>query len=610
MSGFSKHNQARAWRARARIRLCGGYSRRGRLCTPVLQFNHVIARAVSRWLRAQTDQAGAGIAYTCKFKCIRSSGGEKKLVFKAGVCIAGISAEQEIHVKPDNLRCGLPFPEHALHNLRLVFDSLRYSSLHINKETSTAVTMWRRAHPNRKGVDAEYACSFKASQSIGWKKTFLFKATVCIDGVSAEEVLNVQSENLWCGLPFPLHAYNSVCARLAAIEYINTSMSAALSAWRRAHPGWDGVDADYTCNFKTSQTSRARKVLLFEAGVRIGGIFVEQEIQVRADAIRRGLRFPTHAYCRVCLQLAAIKYARLRKTKCELVSVVGNVRHTRGSSWRAVLRLPDVFDAGTQISSKELVLGTEAVWNVVFHNQLMCWNPLSAARTESLVFTTGFFDHFASTTWRGLKYAGLISQGDGLIRPTLVHSAPIGRTTLEFDACWQFSQGHTVTLSPHRLASLPPNQLGLLAEDPCHHLAMPVPRAEWLGGLQCLGTFTIKQTIMLHLHVSLWYHTLDKGLFSSMPADHLMPVWWASPAKRPALPKSVLFIRGCVPEIVYEHAHAQRAEDAAGPSASDADRTDSDTSSKLTLPSTRKRHRFVRPHCVFQEVHRGPMDVY
>ena len=393
------------------------------------------------------------------------------------------------------------------------------------------------------------------------------------------------------------------------MEHINTCMLAAISTWRRAHPGWDGLDADYTCNFKTSQASRAHNVLLFEVGVCIGGIFAEQEIQVRSDKVKQGLRFPTHAYYRVCLQLAAIKYARVCKAKCELVSVVRHVSRTRGSSWSAVFRFPDVFNADAQMSSKELVLGARAVHDVVFRNQLMRWNPLFAARTEGLVFATGFFDHFASTIWQGLKYAGLISHGDGLVRPTLEHRAPIGRTTLEFDACWQFSQGHTVTLSPQRLASLPPSQLGLLAEDPYHHLAMPVPRAEWLGGVQCLGALTIKQAIMLHLHAPLWNHTLDKGLFGSMPADHLMPVWWASPAKHPSLPKTVLLVCRCTPEIVYEHVHAQRTEDASESSASEADTTDSDDEPRLSLPSTCKRRRLVRPHFVFQEVHRGPIDV-
>ena len=46
------------------------------------------------------------------------------------------------------------------------------------------------------------------------------------------------------------------------------------------------------------------------------------------------------------------------------------------------------------------------------------------------------------------------------------------------------------------------------------------------------------------------------------------------------------------------------------PSASDADSTDSGPPTRLRLPSMRTRCRFVRPHFVFQEVHRGPMDVY
>ena len=73
-----------------------------------------------------------------------------------------------------------------------------------------------------------------------------------------------------------------------------------------------------------------------------------------------------------------------------------------------------------------------------------------------------------------------------------------------------------------------------------------------------MGALTIKQATMLHLHAPLWNHTLDKGLFGSMPADHLMPVWWASPAKHSLRPKTVHLVRRCLPEIVYEHAHAQR----------------------------------------------------
>ena len=167
-----------------------------------------------------------------------------------------------------------------------------------------------------------------------------------------------------------------------------------------------------------------------------------------------------------------------------------------------------------------------------------------------------------------------------------------------------------MTLSPQRLASLPLCQLGLLAVDPYHHLGKPVPRAEWLGGVQCLGVLTIKQAITLHLHASLWNHTLKKGLFGSMPADHLIPVWWASPAKHPSLPKTVLLVRRCVPEFVYEHVHAQRTEDAAESSASEADTIDSDDVPESSLPTTCKRRRLVRPHFVFQEVHRGPIEVY
>ena len=127
MGGCFEYNQARARRAGARIRLCGPYLRRDRLCTPVLQFNHVISRTVSRWLRAQLGRASVGVAYTCKFKCSRATGGEKKLVFKAGVCAAGISAEQEIYVRADKLRTGLPFAKHAFHSVCLLLDSLKYS---------------------------------------------------------------------------------------------------------------------------------------------------------------------------------------------------------------------------------------------------------------------------------------------------------------------------------------------------------------------------------------------------------------------------------------------------------------------------------------------------
>ena len=42
---------------------------------------------------------------------------------------------------------------------------------------------------DRQGVDADYACRFKMSQSTGWKQAFVFKVVVCIDGVFAEEEL-------------------------------------------------------------------------------------------------------------------------------------------------------------------------------------------------------------------------------------------------------------------------------------------------------------------------------------------------------------------------------------------------------------------------------------
>ena len=59
-----------------------------------------------------------------------------------------------------------------------------------------------------------------------------------------------------------------------------------------------------------------------------------------------------------------------------------------------MFRFPDVFNAVMQMSSKELVPGTQALQNVVFRNQLIRWNSLTAARTEGLVLATGSFDHF------------------------------------------------------------------------------------------------------------------------------------------------------------------------------------------------------------------------
>ena len=131
-----------------------------------------------------------------------------------------------------------------------------------------------------------------------------------------------------------------------------------------------------------------------------------------------------------------------------------------------------------------------------------------------------------------------------------------------------------------------------------------------VGWSQCFGAFAIKQATMLHLHMSLWNRTLDKGLFGSMPADHLIPVWWASPAKHPALLHTVLLARGRVPDIVYEHVHTQRTEDASEPSASDADKADSNDVPGLTLPSSCKRRQFVRHHFGAQEVYCSPMDIY
>ena len=162
-------------------------------------------------------------------------------MFKAGVCVAGNSAEQEIYVRPDNLKCGLPFPKQAFHSVCVVLGSLNYSCLRTNKETSTAVAMWRRVHPDRQGVDAEHACSFKMrTQPTGWKKTFLFKAAVCIDSVSAEEVLNAQSDNFFAQLHFPLHAYYSVCRRCRRVSSVCWPRTRAIT-WPclcHAQNGW------------------------------------------------------------------------------------------------------------------------------------------------------------------------------------------------------------------------------------------------------------------------------------------------------------------------------------------------------------------------------------
>ena len=72
----------------------------------------------------------------------------------------------------------------------------------------------------------------------------------------------------------------------------------------------------------------------------------------------------------------------------------------------------------------------------------------------------------------------------------------------------------------------------------------------------------------------------------------------------------MLLARGRVPDIVYEHVHTQRTEDASEPSASDADKADSDVVPGLTLPSSCKRRQFVRHHFGVQEVYCSPMDIY
>ena len=320
---------------------------------------------------------------------------------------------------------------------------------------------------------------------------------------------------------------------LTPVLTIDHDIPMAVNAWRRAHRCRDGVEADYTCTFKSSQQTGGHKMLVFKAGVCIADVSAEQELKVRSDHFRRGLPFPARAYHRVCLQLAATEHSRRCKVKCVLASFDGDEMCTRLTRCRAVFTFPDIFVDKKLTHSKQLVLGAKAVHNVVHNNRGLPWVPLTAARTEGLVCSTGFFDHLATTTWPGLKYAGLRVCQDGPARNTFVRCAPMGRSTLEFDACWKFPQGHTATLSPQQLASLPPGEVRLLAENVRHHRAMPVSSAD-----------------------------------------------------------------------------AHRADDAGEPSASDADSTDSGPPTRLALPRTRKRRRFVRPHFVFQETHHGPIDVY
>ena len=248
-------------------------------------------------------------------------------------------------------------------------------------------------------------------------------------------------------------------------------MAMAVSTWRRAHRCRDGVEAEYTCIFKGSQSTGGHKLLVFKVGVCIAGATAEQELLVRSDHLRRGRPFPAHAYHIVYMQLAAAEHSRRCKVRSVLTSFGGDGAHTRVTRCSAVFTFPDIF-ADDQLSrSKQLVLGPKAVHNVVHHSRGIPWDPMSAARTEGLVCSIGFFDHLASETWPGLKYAGMWQHQGDPARNTFVRRGTIGRTTLEFDACWEFPQGHTATLSPQRLAALPPGEVRLLAANGHHRLA-------------------------------------------------------------------------------------------------------------------------------------------